>query len=133
MAQQPESSGKTTRSNAASATAASAANASDQSPTPQSTSANAGSSTATPKTGQPVTGRRAQFMVASQHAPGLAPLSADVIAQSLSEAPGVEIVKTIKPPAALGLQALSVDSVFPGGINTATGSMVVARMAHDKA
>ncbi len=131
MAQQPESSGKTARSNAASATAASAANASDQSPTPQST--NAGSSTASPKTGQPVTGRRAPFMVASQHAPGLAPLSADVIAQSLSEAPGVEIVKTIKPPAALGLQALSVDSVFPGGINTATGSMVVARMAPDKA
>ena len=56
MAQQPESSGKTARSNAASATAASAANASDQSPTPQST--NAGSSTASPKTGQPVTGRR---------------------------------------------------------------------------
>jgi Subtilase family len=126
MAQQPESSGKTSRSNAAASAAAAAANASDQSPA-------AGSGTSSPKPAQPVTTRRAQFMVASHHAPGLTPLSADVIAQSLSEAPGVEIVKTIKPPAALGLQALTVDSVFQDGTNTATGSMVVARMAHDKA
>jgi len=126
MAQQPESSGKTSRSNAAASAAAATPNASDQNPA-------AGSGAGSPKPAQPVTTRRAQFMVASHHAPGLTPLSADVIAQSLSEAPGVEIVKTIKPPAALGLQALTVDSVFQDGTNTATGSMVVARMAHDKA
>jgi hypothetical protein len=112
MAQQPESSGKTSRSNAAaSAAAAATPNASDQNPA-------AGSGAGSPKPAQPVTTRRAQFMVASHHAPGLTPLSADVIAQSLSEAPGVEIVKTIKPPAALGLQALTVDSVFQDGTNT---------------
>src|SRR5262245_33640667 len=133
MAQQPESTGKTSRSSAASAAAA-ATNASDQNPT-------AGSGAANPKTGQPVTARRAQFMVASQHTPGLAPLSADVITQSLSQAPGVEIVKTIKPPAALGLQALGAEAGVLGtfsaalglGVNTASGSMVVARMTPDKA
>jgi hypothetical protein len=127
MAQQPESSGKTSsRSNAAASAATTAGNAGDQNPV-------AGSGAATPKAGQPLTARRGQFMVASQHAPGLAPLSADIIEQSLSQAPGVEIVKTVRPPAALGLQALTVDSVFPGGINTATGAMVVARMTPDKA
>jgi subtilisin family serine protease len=131
MAQQPESSGKTSRSSAASAAAA-ATNASDQ-------GASAGATTS--KTAQPVTTRRAQFMVASQQVPGLAPLAADVIAQSLSQAPGVEIVKTVKPPAALGLQALGAEAgvlgtfsaALGGGVNTAAGSMVVARMAPDKA
>ena len=68
--------------------------------------------------------RPGQFMVSSRQVPGLALLSDDVIAQSLANAPGVEIVKTIKPPTALGLQ--SADS-------TATGSMIVARMTHDRA
>src|SRR5260370_6614167 len=63
-------------------------------------------------------------MVACRQVPGLALLSDDVIAESLANAPGVEIVKTIKPPTALGLQ--SADS-------TIAGSMIVARMTHDKA
>jgi subtilisin family serine protease len=89
----------------------------------------------------PIGQRPAQFMVASQASPGLAPLSADVIAQSLANAPGVEIVKTIKPPTALGLQglgfatgrSLGLFSGAAGGFNTSGGSMLVARMAPDKA
>lgn len=80
--------------------------------------------------------RHGQYMVASRPVPGLAPLSADIIAQSLSEAPGIEIVKTIKPPAALGLQGLALggaNGAAASGFNTAAGSMVVARMAPEKA
>lgn len=73
---------------------------------------------------RPLGPRPAQFMVASRQVSGLQPLSADVITQSLRDAPGVEIVKTIAPPATLGLQ--STESAL-------TGSVVVARMSHDKA
>ncbi len=86
--------------------------------------ANAGGSAAATATPRPLGPRPAQFMVASRQVPGLAMLSDDVIAQSLANAPGVEIVKTIRPPAALGLQSAN---------GTATGSMVVARMTHEKA
>jgi subtilisin family serine protease len=78
--------------------------------------------------------RSSQYMVASRQSATLAPLSADVIAQSLSQAPGVEIVKTIKPPAALGLQALAMAGVGgTGGFNTAAASLVVAKMPTDRA
>ena len=111
-------------------------------------SAGTGTSETNPATGagangtrgaQPVGQRHAQFMVASQTVPGLAPLSADIIAQSLAEAPGIEIVKTIKPPAALGLQGLALGrslgsfGAAPEAFDTASGSMVVARMAPEKA
>lgn len=76
------------------------------------------------QTPQPLASRPAQFMVASRQVPGLALLSDDVIAHSLANAPGVEIVKTIKPPTALGLQSI-------GG--TSTGTMLVARMTPEKA
>jgi subtilisin family serine protease len=74
-------------------------------------------------------------MVASRPSASLTPLSADVIAQSLSQAQGVEIVKTIKPPAALGLQALALGGAGGDGraFNTAASSLVVAKMATDRA
>lgn len=76
--------------------------------------------------------RHSQYMVASRQSASLAPLSADVIEQSLRQAPGVEIVKTIKPPPTLGLQALAM-SADGHTFNTATASMVVAKMATDRA
>lgn len=102
---------------------------------PSDTNPTAGSGANGGSASQPIGPRRSQFMLASQAAPGLAPLSADVIAQSLANAPGVEIVKTIKPPAALGLQsaAIGLFSAMAGGLNTSAGSMLVARMAPDKA
>jgi subtilisin family serine protease len=74
-------------------------------------------------------------MVASRQSASLTPLSADVITQSLAQAPGVEIVKTIKPPSALGLQALAMAGAGSDGraFNTATASLVVAKMATDRA
>src|SRR5512139_3671541 len=94
---------------------------SNENPTsgPNGASPGAGTATASP-TIQPLASRPAQFMVASRQVPGLALLSDDVIAQSLANAPGIEIVKTIKPPAALGLQ-----STGSGGT---AGTMLVARM-----
>ena len=134
MAQQDSSgSGSGGRSSSRSgATAAGSASASETNP---ATGAGANGT----RGAQPVGQRHAQFMVASQPVPGLAPLSADIIAQSLAEAPGIEIVKTIKPPAALGLQGLALGRTLgmfagaPEEFNTSTGSMVVARMAPEKA
>jgi len=90
---------------------------------------------APPQTGRTVGARHSQYMVASRQSASLAPLSADVITQSLSQAPGVEIIKTIKPPAALGLQALAMAGAGPDGraFNTAAASLVVAKMATDRA
>lgn len=84
----------------------------------------AGAADAQPAAPRPIGPRPAQFMVASRQVTGLQPLSADVIALSLKDAPGVEIVKTINPPTVLGLQSAE---------NAATGSLVVARMSHDRA
>lgn len=95
---------------------------------PQQTNGTAGPD----QTSRHVGPRHSQYMVASRQSASLAPLSADVIAQSLSQAPGVEIVKTIKPPAALGLQALAM-SADGSTFNTATASLVVAKMAPDRA
>lgn len=91
---------------------------------PDGANPRAGSGRDRPQTVRPIGPRSAQFMVASRQVSGLQPLSVNVIAQSLRDAPGVEIVKTINPPAALGL--LSTESA-------ATASVVVARMSHDKA
>ena len=73
---------------------------------------------------QPVGARPAQFMVASRQAQGLQTLSADIVAQSLRDAPGIEVVKTINRPTVFGLQSTD------GGD---TGSVLVARMSHDRA
>src|SRR3954469_19576939 len=83
------------------------------------------------QTTRPVGTRHSQYMVASRQSASLAPLSADVIEQSLRQAPGVEIVKTIKPPPTLGLQALAMAGAAPDGraFNTAAASLVVAKMA----
>jgi hypothetical protein len=95
-----------------------------------------GSTTATePAAKRQVSRRHSQYMVATRPSATLAPLSVDVIAQSLAEAPGVEIVKTIKPPAALGLHALAFGigglAGRAGAGGTAAASLVVAKMGSD--
>ncbi|MDR2015452.1 MAG: S8 family serine peptidase [Azoarcus sp.] len=79
--------------------------------------------------------RNSQYMVASRSSASITPLSADVIAQSLSQAPDVEIIKTIRPPAALDLQALALagTGVDASSFNGTTASLVVAKMATDRA
>ena len=73
---------------------------------------------------RPVASQPAQFMVASRQMQGLQTLGVDVIEQSLRDSPGIEIVKTINRPTVFGLQSLD---------GADTGSLVVARMSHDRA
>jgi subtilisin family serine protease len=68
--------------------------------------------------------RPPQFMIAPRNAPGLQPLSADVLVQQLKDSPDISIVKTIEPPRLLGLQSTE---------DLTMGSLVLARMSFDKA
>jgi subtilisin len=84
------------------------------------------------QTTRPVGTRHSQYMVASRQSASLAPLSVDVIEQSLRQAAGVQYVKTYKPSTTLGLQALAMGA-DGNAFNTASAPLVVAKMATDRA
>ncbi|MEH3148552.1 MAG: S8 family serine peptidase [Methylobacterium frigidaeris] len=70
-------------------------------------------------------------MIATRTAPGLQPLSADVIAKQFEDVPDIEVVRTIRPPRPLVLQGLGLFS--PASSGTSPGPIICAKMAVDQA
>lgn len=78
---------------------------------------------ASPGGGKKIGLRQPQFMISTKAAPGLQPLSADLVEQQLRNSPNIEFVKRIEAPRVLDLQSV-------GGT---TGSIMLARMDFENA
>jgi subtilisin family serine protease len=76
--------------------------------------------------------RPPQYMIATRPAPGLQPLSVDVVAEQLRRAPDIEFVRTIEPPRLLASQELGLLNLG-GEEEPPIGTLVLARMAQEKA